>query len=107
MSACPEGVYPVDFQLTVDTTNAIRDIELLRTFLTRTLALMRRLGLPEDIERGAMVIQRFIMLLTQARLAALALQAASGPVGWGIAAVGVAGTALTAGDTLEYMMRGA
>ena len=97
----------VSFTITVDTVDTLRNIELLRTFLTRTLALMRRLGLPEDIERGATVIQRFIMLLNQARLAALALQAASGPVGWGIAAVGVAGTALTAGDTLEYMMRGA
>ena len=97
----------VSFTITVDTVDTLRDIELLRTFLTRTLALMRRLGLPEDLERGAIVIQRFIMLLTQARLAALALQAASGPVGWGIAAVGIVGTALTAGDTLEYMLRGA
>jgi len=106
MSACPEGVYPVDFQLTVDTSNVLRDIELLRTFLLRTLSLMRRLGLPEDIERSITVIQKFILAMNQARLAALALQAASGPVGWGIAAVGIAGTAMTYFDTLEYATRG-
>lgn len=96
----------VSFTITVDTTDTLRDIELLRTFLLRSLSLMRRLGLPEDIQRGITVIQRFILAVNQARLAALALQAASGPVGWGIAAVGIAGTALTYFDTLEYATRG-
>lgn len=91
-------------QLTVD--QAVTELRKFQTFLYRSIALAKRLGLPEDLDEMATKIQRITMLFNQARLAAIAFQAASGPLGWALAGVGMATTALTYVETMEYVTRG-
>lgn len=105
MSGCEGG--DVTFHLTVDTTKALHQIRMLETLLNRTLSLMRRFGLPEDVEKGIMEVQRLIAALNALRLTILAVQAASGPIGWAFAAVGAVGTAISFVDLgWENEMRG-
>jgi len=82
----------VSFSLEINVEEALTNIRRAQTLLFRTLALMQRLGLPENIQAAVTQIQRLISIMNQLRLAAIALQAASGPIGWGLAAVGVATT---------------
>ena len=51
---------------------------------------LRQAGLPEDVTAGIMLLQRMIITLNAARVAMIALQAASGPLGLASAGIGVA-----------------
>ena len=88
----------IDYKLTVDTTKVLRDIQILNTVFNRTISILRKMGLPENIMQAITFIQRMIALLNQLRLTMLALQAASGPYGWTMALLSLAGTQLTAAD---------
>ena len=92
------------FQLTVD--EAVTELRRIQTVAYQYLALARRLGLPDEIDAQVVKVQRLIMLLNSARLAAIALHAASGPVGWALAGVGLVATGLTAYEMAEYELRG-
>lgn len=90
----------VSFSLEVNLKETYTGIRRVQTLVYGLLGLLRRLGLPEDLERGIITFQRFIVAANQARLAAIALQTAAGPVGWGLAAVSIGVTVLSASDTL-------
>lgn len=74
--------------------------------LLRSLILTRRMGIDDDLSNAAMQIQRMIMLTNQLRLAMIALETAAGPVGWGLAGLGLAVTAFSYADFLTYDSRG-
>jgi len=58
--------------------------------------LIRRMGLPEDVERGIITLYRLIAAVNALRVASLALIAATAPLGFvgGALGVGAAGLAL-------------
>jgi hypothetical protein len=64
-----------------------------RTQITRTLSLMNMMGLPPDVQRALSMLSRLQIAYMQTQQAALALmvvsRAASGPIGWAMAAVDV------------------
>lgn len=76
------------------------------TLLASSLALTRRMGLSEDINEGIARIQRLITTLNALRVSILAVQAASGPIGWGLAAVGIAASFVSVVDLIESETRG-
>jgi len=90
----------VSFSMEINVDQACEDIRRVQTVIYRTLGLMRRMGLPENIDIAINKIQKMIAVLNMVRLAMIALYAASGPIGWALALIGVVGTAVTAGDFL-------
>ncbi len=88
----------IEYALTVNVEDAIGTIRTLERLLFRSLMLIRRLGLPEEVDKAIMHIQSLIMVMRSLQMAALALQAASGPLGWATAIVSTASAlAITAG----------
>lgn len=86
------------------------ELRRVQTLLYRTLGLIRRLGLPEDMEQAVVLVQRLISAMNQLRLAAIALQVASGPIGWALAAVSAVSAVWTGvewADSAYDQMRGA
>lgn len=63
------------------------------------LGLARRLNLPEPIDAGIMKLQQMIATVNMLRTSLIMLEMASGPWGWGLALIGIAGTALTVAET--------
>lgn len=88
----------VTFNLELNVEKAFSNARRLETLLYRTLGLLRRLGLPENIEQGIYRLQRMVMTIRLAHTALIALQAASGPIGWAFAGVGVATAAFSASE---------
>jgi len=89
----------VSFSLEVNVEKAAEDLRKIQTIAYRVAGLLRRTGLlPKQIDDYMMKLQRAIMLMNQARLAAIAFHAAAGPIGWALAGVGFATLALDAGD---------
>jgi len=88
----------VSFSLEVNVEPAYTSLRRIQTLLYRTLGLFRRFGLPENVDRAIAKWQNFIMVLNQARLAVAAFQAATGPIGIGLAVLGVVTTVVTASE---------
>jgi hypothetical protein len=111
MSTNVSGEAVVDIRVNVEP--AVVDVESLQKqfvqleqIILRSLVLTRRMGLPDDVSRAISGIQRMIVLTNQLRIAMLALQAASGPVGWALAGLGLAVTAFSYADAITYESRG-
>jgi len=94
-----EETVTLNLELNVEQTmSELRKVELLAY---RSLGLLKRLGLPEDIEQGIEKLQRLIMTIRLAHTAIMAFQAvllAGTPIGWGLAIVAGASAAFSAGD---------
>ena len=88
----------VSFSLEINVEEALTNIRQVQAILFRTLSLLRRAGLPENVDDAIAKVQRLIAILNALRLTLIAVQAASGPYGWALAAVGAAGTIATAMD---------
>lgn len=97
----------VSFSLEINIDEAQRNIRRLETILYRTLGLMQRLGLPEDMKVAISRIQRLIAVLNQLRLALIAVQAArlstGDPLAWAMAGLGAATFLVSAGDFREQL----
>lgn len=65
------------------------------TLLTNVLTFTRRMRLPDEVDAAIRKIQAIIGLLMQLRVAAIAAQAAMGPIGWALAIVSAAGVAVS------------
>ena len=98
--------HTVSFSLEINVEKAYTNMRKLQTILYRALGLFRRLGLPENIDHAIVRMQRFIALLNQARLATIALSAASGQYGWAIAGIGLAATVVSTNDLMYDLSRG-
>lgn len=93
----------VSFSLEVNVEPANVELRRLQTLLFRTLNLMRRANLPEDLDRAIAMMERTIATLNQLRLTIAAFYAASGPIGWGLALVALIGTASSAAPVMQDM----
>jgi len=62
------------------------------------LMLLRRFSGNESIDVAVAKVQRFLGTLRMAQSTIMAFEAASGPLGWALAAVGLVATAVTASD---------
>jgi len=90
--------HQISFSLQVNVEDTLSQARRLQTVLYRGLGLMRRLGLPPEIDAAIAKIQRLIGILNTLRLTMIAVHAASGPIGWALALIGVATFALDFGD---------
>jgi len=90
--------YLVTFNLELNVEQAYAEIRKLQTLLFRVLGLLRRLGLPEEIDRALAIIQRTIMAARLLYTSLLTLESASGPMGWALAIVGVTSAAVSVAD---------
>lgn len=89
----------VSFSLEINVEKAYEDLRRYQTLLYRGLGLVRRLtGGDENLEHAISLMQRAIAITNQLRLAMIALHAASGPVGWALALVGLGTAALNLND---------
>jgi hypothetical protein len=61
---------------------------------------MNRLGLPANIDQAIMKVQRLAMTIRLLHTSMLALEAASGPLGWALAIVGGISAAVSVGDLM-------
>jgi len=96
----------VTFNLELNTEQALSSIRQLEGLLYRSLALIRRLGLPEDMNQAIYEMQRMIMTIRLLHTAIILLESASGPIGWLRAGVATGTTLVGLGSTIEYEMRG-
>jgi len=96
----------VSFSLEINVEEALTNIRQLQTILFRTLGLLQRLGLPEQVSATMDVLRRLITLFNQVRLAIIALEAASGPYGWALATLGAATIPISAGNVFYEVRNG-
>jgi len=96
----------VIFNLELNVEGAIDNSRRLETLLYRSISLLGRLGLPENIDAAIAKVQRLVMVIRLLHTAAIALEAASGPIGWALALVGVASALLSTGDLIYDATRG-
>lgn len=91
----------VSFSLEVNIQKGYEDIRRVQTLLFRTLDIIQRMSGSPELDVIIAKTQRLIAILNQARLTLLAFQTAAGPIGWGLAIVGLAGVALTFAEELD------
>jgi len=93
----------VTFNLELNVVQAYSELRKLEAAWTRTLSLIRRAGLPEDLSRALGIIQRQIMhvrLLTSAILALNLALSQGSPAGVLLAITGFAGVGFSMVDSL-------
>ena len=78
--------------------NTINQTLLLNQALNKSIALFRRMGLPEGVDSAIYKMQRLIQIINQVRLASIALYA--GPGGVIIAGLSLLMVALDVGDLM-------
>ena len=64
------------------------------------LSLLRRMGLPEDANKALLVLQRYVMWMQQLIILSNLMLTATGPVGWVLAGLGIAGAVLSFSDVM-------
>lgn len=100
-----------EFKFRADTKQAEDDLKQLDVTLNEVISLaygltsiLSRLGLNEDVTRALRQLQSLISTLNMLRTSMLALYAASGPVGWALAGIGVIGAGVSMAGTVENML---
>jgi len=96
----------VTFNLELNVESAIDSTRRLETLLYRSLSLLGRLGLPENIDQAIMKVERLVMTIRLLHTAMIALEAASGPIGWALAIVAGGTALLSMGDLVYDYTRG-
>lgn len=94
-------VHSITYNFDVDVEGM--EIGLLRisAALYGIIGILRRMGLPEDVDAVVTRLQRVISMLIMLRTSYMLAMAATGPVGWAMAGVGIVGTALTIAEEVE------
>ena len=85
----------ITFDLAVNVERAIDNCKRVESLVFRTISLMRRIGLPENIDEAIAKVVHLAAVLNSLAAAMTAVQAASGPYGWAFAAVGLAATGIS------------
>jgi len=85
-------------KLNFDMREATADLVKYSVALYGVLGILNRLGLPEEAQDCIRVLQKMIATINMLRASMIALQIASGPLGWALAGVSVAGSVLTLAD---------
>ncbi len=86
--------HQISFSLEINVQKAVDDLRRVQTILYRTLGLLQRMGLPENIDNAVWKLRTMIRIANQARLALRALQAArmatGDPLAWAMFGLSVA-----------------
>lgn len=69
------------------------------------LGIFKQMGLPPDVDKAVSMVMRLISTINMLRASLLALEAASGPIGWGLALVGLIGTGLATWQSIDMEAR--
>jgi len=96
-----KSIDDVSFSLEINIEKAYVEIRRFQALLFRTLNLVQRMSGDEKLDAFVSKLQRLISILNQARLTIMAFQIAAGPIGWGMAIVGLAGAALTIAEEMD------
>ena len=96
-----ERIDDVSFSLEINIEKAYVEVRRLQTLLYRTLDIAQRMSGSPELDALITKTQRLISILNQARLTIAAFQIAAGPIGWGLAIVGLVGTALTIAEEMD------
>lgn len=94
----------ITFNLIVNAEQAENAIRNLETPFIRAMGLMRRMGLPENMDAAITKVQRMIMTLRTLHTLLIATQTVSGPLGWINLALSAGTTALVVGDFAQELM---
>lgn len=91
----------VTWEFQVDTSSFVDNVNRAALVATGLLGITAKLGLPPNLERGLLTIQRVTLAAIAARAALLALQTATP---WGVfaASLGLLGAATAFTDTVNY-----
>jgi len=93
----------VTFNLELNVESAIANMRQLEGLTFRTLGYMQRFGLPENVNQALGVIQSFTMAVRLAHSAMIALELASGPLGWWRAGLAIVGTGFALASTAAQL----
>jgi hypothetical protein len=93
----------VTFNLEINVEPALNSIRQVEGLTFRTLGYMQRLGLPENFNQAIGVVQDFTMVVRLAHSAIIALQLASGPIGWWRAGLAIVGAGFAAASTVASL----
>lgn len=98
----------ITFNLELDVSQAINEGRKLETVMYRAIGIIRKIfrqfGLDEELATIDQVIykaQKVIMTIRLAHTSVTAFYAASGPIGWALAGIGVAASVLSFTDVLS------
>ena len=94
--------YLLDIKISPQTQ---RTIDIAELTLMRTLSLLRRMGLPENIDNAVNSLQRIAITARVAYSTLMILQSSlmATPLGWVLFGVGAVGMAITAADTMNQI----
>ncbi len=95
----------IEYLLTVSVEDATTHLQQYERLLWRTLSLIQRMGLPDDVNAAIEILQRITMTVRMLHTAIMLLNAASGPIGWAFFAVGATAAAFTAAETASEVGR--
>jgi len=95
-------VFNLEVQVSEMSTSELRKLELIAF---RTIGLLRRMGLPENIDAGVARLQHFIMIIRLTHTAMIALNSATmaNPLGLALAGLSLGTMAFSLSD---FMMSG-
>jgi hypothetical protein len=91
----------VTFNLELNVEPALNSMRQIEGLTFRTLGYMKRLGLPENVNQAIDTIQNVTMTLRLLHSAIIAIELASGPIGWWRAGLAIAGTGLALASTIN------
>jgi hypothetical protein len=91
----------VTFNLELNVEPALQSLRQVEGLTFRTLGYMQRLGLPENMNQAIQLVQRLTMVIRLAHSAIIALEMASGPIGWWRAGLAIVGTVFAVGSFTE------
>jgi len=83
------------FNLEINVEQALSNLRQIEGLLFRTLGYVQRLGLPENMNQAIRVIQRVTMAIRLVHSAIIAMELASGPIGWWRVGLALAGVGFT------------
>jgi hypothetical protein len=93
----------VTFNLELNVEQPFNNVRRLETAFYRVLSLIRRLGLPENIDNAIMKVQKLTMVVRLLHSSINALTYST-PYGFLMSLISIVGTSLTVGEmTSEYM----
>lgn len=93
----------INYLLTVSAEDAMTELRKVERLLFRTLSLFERMGLSPDVQQAINQLQRLIMTVRSVQVAINLMYAASGPVGWALAAVGLGTAVFMTADFAESL----